>query len=241
MLTASQLEELYQERKLSQRQIAKLCGVDHTTIGDWLCKYGIPSRSLSEAARNRRYCKLKPNLEITPNFAYLLGIIWGDGHVCGEAGKYEVGVSCGNDVMANECLELLREVGLHPRKYYVDQSKYGSNFHGYYKVVAYSKKLAEWLKSLSLEGLRGLFKKDILIGNFWRGMFLAEGYVWRGRQLHIANTNKELLDWGKVVLETLGYHPTLYSRSYPKHPTWKPLYRLCLQRKAEVCRFLEET
>jgi len=44
------LENKYCEEKLNTYQIAELCEVDNTTIGNWLRKFSIPIRSYGEAA-----------------------------------------------------------------------------------------------------------------------------------------------------------------------------------------------
>jgi hypothetical protein len=183
---------------------------------------------------------LNPSLEMNPQLAYLLGILRGDGWVGGRASKFEISTST-DAALADEVVELFTQVGLHPRKRHIDQSKYCPNSRGYYKVTVYSKKMAEWLNTLSLDKLIEVLRGNLLLlRRFWEGMFEAEGYVYKQRQLHIANTNKELLQWGKSVLSNLGYHPTLYPRMYADHPNWKPLYRLCLYRKVEIREFLAE-
>lgn len=233
--TKDKLENLYWREGLTLAEISEY--LNCVNVKYWFNKFNIPRR------RAVPYKGKRPDIEWNENLALLLGIIWGDGYTYarhGKQGHHYLEVNTGQDEeLADLSCRLLENIKLHPQKYFVENKRYNAKWKGYWRVRVCSKPFVLWLQSLTPEIIiehldNGLAK------SFWKGMFLAEGYVWRHRKLSIANTNERLLQWGKTVLQGLGYHPTLFKRIYQKHPTWKPLYRLYLQRREEVSRFLQE-
>ncbi len=80
------------------------------------------------------------------------------------------------------------------------------------------------------------YSKDYWIG-YVSGFADGEGYV-GSKEITISNTVKQLLDHCQQGLTTLGIHSSLlgpYSNGRP----YKPIYRLRIQRKADVIRFAE--
>jgi DNA-binding transcriptional MerR regulator len=54
MIPARTLYELYWDRKMSQKNIAMRCGVNKSTVQEWMQKYGIAPRTKEDAYRLSR-------------------------------------------------------------------------------------------------------------------------------------------------------------------------------------------
>ena len=201
-------------------------------------------KSLLTKLKIAQSVSLQPSIGQTRDFCCLLGIIWGDGTIYSHSknGSHCLRICCGLDeTLADECVGLLQKIGLHPHKHLDDYFvKRHPTWKPIWGVTVYSKKFVEWLRELSLSKLQP-YLDDGLVKAFWQGMYKAEGYLalQRGRRsLYIANTNKELTEWGAKALSELGFHPKLYIVIQRKYPNWKPLYRIALLRQAEIEEFL---
>lgn len=176
-------------------------------------------------------------IEISESFAYLLGIIYGDGNVGNQHNGIRVFVGQ-NESFAETCLSLFRSIGLNPKKYI---EKHAPPRKPSIIVRTYSIRLTKWLcNNLQVSCLKGELKTSLHLKRFWQGLYRAEGYFNKRGQIQISNTDMELMKWGKQALENLGYHPTLRKIVHPTHPKWKPLYNVYLSRKAEAMSFLSD-
>lgn len=87
-----QLNELYHNQGLSLANIGAIYGVSRTAVSNWLKKYAIPRRSKSKARllalkkgkfEDKEYHDFDRRFfnEWSPSMAYLLGLVFADGHV----------------------------------------------------------------------------------------------------------------------------------------------------------------
>lgn len=92
MESRERLEEFYHNQGMSLADIGAVCGVSRMTVFNWLKEYNIPRRSKSKA----RFLALKKGKfedkeyhdfdrrffeDWSPSMAYLLGLVFADGHV----------------------------------------------------------------------------------------------------------------------------------------------------------------
>jgi len=186
---------------------------------------------------------LKPNLQMNKYLAYFVGAFLGDGSsfINKKNGSYCVRIYPGQlEEFGNKCADCLKNIGLNPHIYW-DKSgeKYG--YKPQLIVSCYSKKLVEWLRSLTLDKLYDLLHSDELKLEFLRGFADAEGAVhiqFRSLRLSISNTDKELIDFVAKLLDDLGFHYGIHAIT-PKNKKWKTLYAISLTRNDEVCKLLE--
>jgi len=98
-IAEAELRRLYEEEKLSQREVAKALGCSQTTVWSKMQEYGIQARSLAEAqiiAQGHAALSHDFNGDLKEK-AYLIGFCKGDGHVemCNENGL-TIKVECGS-------------------------------------------------------------------------------------------------------------------------------------------------
>ena len=86
------LEQMYLEERLSLREVGERCGVSGSAVQGWLKKSGIPTRSKSQARlialgkgkfEGMKLRKFDRGFfrKWSPEMAYLLGLVFADGHV----------------------------------------------------------------------------------------------------------------------------------------------------------------
>jgi hypothetical protein len=189
----------------------------------------------------------QPNLSISKELSYFIGAFLGDGYLsCNMKNQsYLIKIYAGLDKsFAEKCFNCLKTICLNPRMWFYKNKKY-MKWKGQWIVYVYSKKLYEYLKNLKIENLKNLLNSKELIYSFIIGFYDAEGCLpykkYRKNirlNLHIDNTNLELVNFVKELLFNLGFNPTLVCLIHKKKPNWKPLYRLSLYRQKEITKFL---
>ena len=183
------------------------------------------------------------NLNPSPELAYILGVIVGDGCVGeyikkwgGEEKKhYEIKLGVVDYKFAKRFASALRKIGLHPNLWKDKKVKKGrENEQKLWHVVAYSKTFVRFF--LSLKSDWDEFEKFVRScpkgkEMFLRGFYESEGHhgvytyhrgsgIQHVRKLHITNTNPDLIKITITFLRELGFHPyTIIEKR--EHLGWK--------------------
>lgn len=182
-------------------------------------------------------CKNVPNLTPSPDLAYVVGAILGDGWITRGKGnkKFWLCQAESKAKFAEEFAEAVRRIGLKP--YLIKVAKRGKEKEDQIWVGGCSMKFVEWLSKLTSQVLERMFTEREQILAFLRGFYESEGYVDNRGIVLICNTNKELMDLIHRWIVWLGFHPTM--RMYEEGRK-RPIYLITLNRKNEARRFLSE-
>jgi len=242
-----ELNDLYWGKKLTTAEIAKLKGVHRRTVSKWLKKLGIRARSQSEAfeiyfAKHEHWNKGKgirihPDLHMSTNLAYVLGVLKGDGWVSDVKSSWRIVLNQTREAFARSFEKALRNTGLNARTTVLRHK-------GLYVTRASSAEFAKWYKSLGLNQIEEmvLAKRDYEIA-FIRGFYESDGSNVIGKKgprggfrwsLQIVCKDYKLISMVQRILDRLGYNFALYSRSE------RELYLLQSWRKEENFIFLKE-
>lgn len=245
-LDSNQLQELYWNQRLGQREIAQKLGCTRKNITYWMKKLNIKVRSRPRATSLGRS---KPNLSLSPSLAYILGVLKGDATgACYPKWHYNVLQLIVNDkAFVNSFSNALRKIGLNPRVTTV--FRYGKNR---YVARGFSLIFVSWYKKLSLDEIEKIVTANAECSKeFIRGFYESEGHfgkyprqhinhIHRNWQLCVDHTNKKLLDLVRRLVKKLGFKFSLLGPYYRKNPRYKPEYRLnLLGGQGEIRRFLE--
>ena len=191
----------------------------------------------------RKKILLKPNLEMTENLAYLIGLLKGDGYVCCNGRTYRICLDNTNFTIANNCKKSLKEIGLNPFIYEIVPSN-GIGKQKQYRVLASSKEFYKWYKKLTCKKLRKLLTTNKKIFGFLRGFYEAEGSISKSRNsitISIYNTDMRLISLIKFLLEKINLNFHLngpYKNNRLGGYNSKLLYRVQTTNKNEVINFL---
>jgi len=249
-----ELWSLYWDKGLSTLEIARIYGVCHATVCNWMKEYNIESKSLSDAQNMRfkkevdREIKEKFNKPM-PELAYVLGVMLGDGSCYryrnirkGEVVGYHYEIRLGtvDYPFAEKFKKALEKIGLNAT-IRVKKSK-NKNWRDVYVATSYSRAFYEFYKSLSIEDV-----KRIITGfepYFVCGFYESEGSVVyhkvnRYLVIKISNTNHEIIKTiYDIVVNKFGIKCYLHvEKNRPGRR--KPLYRLRIQGNERCKRFLE--
>ena len=203
--------------------------------------------------------RLSVNLNPSPELAYILGVIVGDGCVgeytikCGDKTKkrYTVTLAVADYEFAKSFARALRKIGLHPHTWKDKKVRKGrKNEQKLWHTEANSKKFVRFF--LSLKSDWNEFEKFVRScpkgkEMFLRGFYESEGhhgvYVYRNgkgirhvKQLRLTNTNPNLIKITIAFLRELAFHPytTMEKR---RQFGWKDKITVCLPPR-EHRRFL---
>lgn len=204
MLNREELENLYWDRKLSLRQIARVKKRGYSTIKYWMRKYGIKRRDRVAALKLTFWGQKDVNLQQSPELAYILGVLKGDGSVWHSPSNrgYVIHLKTSSYFFAQSFTNALKQIGLNP----------SFRFNKYWHVNANSKTFYEWFKKLSLEELKSYTKN--FQADFIRGFYESEGLMWQNKNsgycLGLWNKNLELLSLAKDLLRELGFSFKIY-------------------------------
>lgn len=199
---------------------------------------------------------IQPNLDPSPELAYALGVICGDGWVAKHRHKsnggheYGIYLKVTDETFAKEFHKTLGRLGLHPRTRLFSPER--EKRKAVYKVVAYSVNFyrqyidggSDWIRYIAQQ-----FPVDFL-----RGFYESEGSLkkiarWDRRsplkfrlaysyRLAVSNTNKELLELTEELLSNQGIRLKLWGPYY-KGEKAKPLYHLSTNKQSDISHFLE--
>lgn len=228
------LIDLYWEKCLNTSQIAKKFKVSKSTIQVHMEKLGIQRRTTSEAQKGKKvtsktkkrisrklkqlhrdgkiqiwnegknWYKTKCKLTPSPELSYLLGVAYGDAKVTKYKANSQFAFSL--EVKDKEFAEKFREYALliidKKEAEGVWQSK-----RGYYGFSVYSRQLYDYLTNPLQEHKKVI---ELFPIQFIRGFFDSEGSVY-GYSISMCNTNQEVIEYVKQVLETIGIKTHLHS------------------------------
>jgi len=189
------LETLYIDERLTTQEIADEYGVSGDSIRTLLRKHGIPIRSNSEAHTR------DIDLTVTPTLAYIIGVYFGDGYCYTTREKdYTVGLYTASEEFAQSFRKALEKIGLNARVYN-GKGKREKDF----TAEAYSRKLALFLDSLSLQEVRGLLEGTELKKEFVKGIYESEGTLNRNKENKLAckiySTDGNLVSFVQNLIE----------------------------------------
>jgi len=197
----------------------------------------------------RKKVMLKPNLEMTENLAYVIGLLKGDGCVYRNERSFRICLDNCDIKIANNYFNSLKEIGLNPFICEIMPSN-GIGKQKMYRILAHSKEFYQWYKKLSLEKLKKLFDTKEKIIGFLRGFYEAEGSITRyvkfnkyvSTSIIINNTDLKLLRLIKSLLEKLNLNFRMngpYKNNRLGGYNSKLLYRVQTGSRINVFRFID--
>jgi len=179
--------------------------------------------------------KQYPNLEPSPELAYILGVIDGDGSVSGYD-YIQLGVK--DYAFAKEFESALKAIGLRPKVRPNDRWNKGlKRQQSQWRCYASSTVFVNWYRSLTQEQKEGVAKQFPI--EYLRGFFESEGsyninpdgsaYVW------FSSTNYELLIMVQRLLTAFGYKSRIHEYKHKTQLTDREVtcYRLSLLGSSE--------
>ncbi len=237
------LDNLYNNEKLSSTEIGHKLNISSETILYWLKKFDIKIRSISE--RNRIWIArkgnprlIKPKLLSSPELSYTLGVLLGDGCVSINEKKhrYVINLKVTDEKFANSFKNALEFINLNPNfctihpKPSIFNNKLIKSKKLIYQIHATSKIFSFWFKNLNLNDISEILYSENNIKEFIRGFYESEGSISKSRfAISICNTNIELLNFIKILLDKIGFNFNLRIYKYESF--------LCKNGK-EALRFL---
>lgn len=232
-LLNSRLNDLYWREGKSLAEIAKIEGVRPPSIHKAMERLGIAVRSYEEAH------VFKPNLEATPNLAYTLGVILGDGNTS-ENGIIRLRVT--DRKFAESFYQALTVLNLKPK--IITEVNGGLGKKPIHNSYAYSKRFVEWFKGLGIEGIRKIVLMNMENATtFVRGFYESEGGCSKVKVGNphpiIGNTNRELLGLVKEAIDMLGYSSNITGPYPSTAERYKDIYHLYISR-SQGYDFLDE-
>jgi len=188
--------------------MARECGVDWSTIWRWGRKHGIPLQ------KSDRGTKQYPNLEPSPELAYILGVIDGDGCVSGHNYIY---LGTKDYEFAQEFKKALKVVGL--RAKVTEQNYWNKDLKRQYfgwQCNASSIVFVRWYRGLTQE------QKEEIVSQFpeqyLKGFFESEGTYHIGTdgsvRVYFSNFDYDLLLMVQRLLTLLGYESNIYESKF---------------------------
>lgn len=230
------LHFLYWNLGMSLADIANIYDVYPSLVHHWFIVCNVPRRE------RLSFEHVAVNLSPSTDLIYILGVIFGDGNVKRKEHRVQLGVKSEN--FAQEFYEALKRIGFRPRlkqiNYWTTLPKGERFFAKQFRVYASSKEFHNWFLNLAFNDFRHLIlEKTEFQRAFIKGFYESEGSVRKCAGLNIYNTNKELIDMVKEILEVLDFNPTLNGPYTVKGlEKYKPFYCLYI-RKSEREQFLE--
>lgn len=234
-----QVSDLHITNRWSAYKIAQTLAMPYSTIRGWL------SSSPIKSPRGNFAPRIIPNLQPSPELAYLLGATLGDGWVGNSKTKWN-----GRIVLQATDLEFVQEYtrclkNILGREYPIVKKNWKDNprWKPFWRVTAHSCLLAEYLRQ-PLEAFNSLLQT--YPGDYLRGFFDAEGSAHQRQQngrpywiLSICNTKKALIDLPNRLLEDIGIIGHRYIKHREKDPSRKPLYIWYCEKRKYLYRFRE--
>lgn len=244
----SNLYQMYVEEKQSVYDISHVFGVAPSTVYRWVKESDVPTRDKITASKmglekHPHEPKYKPDLTPSPNLAYILGVLCGDGFTVSS--RYLIALQVTSKPFAENFYNALKGIGLNP-SLRSRPPKYGKELKPVHSTNAYSKTFIEWFKNLTLSDIQGVAEEQPkLEQEFIRGLYESEAYIGesktrgsaREKTLRIFNTNKALLEAAQAILLDLGINFKIYG-PYLRKP-YKALFYLGGSKRGKIERFLE--
>jgi len=196
------------EEGWSIRKMARECGVGWTTIRYWGDKLGIPLQKPDK--RNKQY----PDLSPSPELAYILGVIDGDGCVSGYD-RIQLGTK--DYEFAQEFRRALKVIGLRAN---VTKNDYWNKdlqrqYHGR-QCYAHSVVFVRWYNGLTQEQKEKIARQ--YPWGYLKGFYESEGSYYIGPNgdvnVRFSNLDYELLLMVQRLLTKLGYDSKNYETKF---------------------------
>lgn len=182
----------------------------------------------------------------TPDLAYVLGVLKGDGHVRRNGQSF--GLNCNDESFALAFIAALEKIGLRPKNKFYRQQWY---------VWDCNKDFADWYLGLDLAALEEYVESPEMARAFITGFYDSEGSLERtnhqkGYNHHAIvfwNSDRGLLELTQRLLAQCSLHSVLgLSHKQGRQSMYKGKtiisrkdgYRLGIYRQAHVDRFLRE-
>lgn len=215
------IRRLYKQG-LKQKEIADQVGISQQYVSRLMKKFGIKAKNHSE--RHRQLIDLTP----TPNLAYIVGALKGDGDVVDrpDSRHYFLRLRVASKPFAESFKKAVKKQGLHPNMWFTE-----NDHKGIYTVTAASQQFVRWYPKLNLT--KFLKNKKLQIA-FLRGFYEAEGGCYK-RTIGIYNTDIKLMDFIVSILKQWGFHPKTYLQTKNRKT---PYIQLNLHRRMEAEKFL---
>jgi len=214
------LKEQYWGEKKSTNEMAEMVDCDPETIRYWMIKYGIRRRTKSEYEKLRR---VKPDLSPSKPLSYILGVLLGDGAVR----KKGFTLIQNKEEFAESFADAIRSIGLDPKR---RVKEYHNNHWGRDKmpeVSAFSVNFCEWFRSLNLDKIEDIVtERKSFIKAFVRGLYESDGC--HSTTTGITNTDKDLLEMTRRLIQKIGFSSKIYDRK----TSWrgnKDIYQLLIR------------
>ncbi len=222
-INKDELLELYWGKLLSAVEIAKLFGCHEGNIRGLMRKYDISRRSASEKQLLRYKNKpdegrIHPNLEITENMAYILGVMEGDGYAYRNHSNYIIGLGVTSEKFAKSFFDALKKIGLNPHMGYKNVKKYNPNAKDQFSVTSNSKRFYSWHKQLSIQQIQNILERNQkYMRAFVRGFYESEGTLSMGKywRTKIYNSNEERISLAGKAIKSLGFNYAIRSHQRP--------------------------
>lgn len=245
-LDEQKIKELYLMKEVPPYKIAKVMNCDTVTIFNRLRKMNVKIRDYSESHLLKTYTGIKriKNVGLTPEKAYILGVLCGDGWIVSSERGYRIGLAVKDKDFAIKFTESIKKsygVECKIRKY-IPKNK---NWNVQYAVDLSSKLACENILSYGkFNCVDWRVPKQILdsddnkiIGYFLRGFYDSEGHVNAScYQLKASNTNWEGLKGVMVLLTKLDIHFITTCKKH-KDNKYKPCYELYITGSDSYKRF----
>jgi intein-encoded DNA endonuclease-like protein len=237
------LHQRYQVEGKSLHDIAKELSVSYPTVRYWMGKHNIRWRERNYAM----IIKMGKRFDVTKKatLSYILGVLLGDGYVySGKKHLIVLNVAERDKAFAMSFKKALEDVGLQPFELTIKPLK--PQHSPQIRITANSCFFVKWYKNLTMADIRSLvMESEETMISFIKGFYESEGCIseirkgrWKGLQINIANTKKELILLVKEILERLGFkHFKLLTQR-----EWNGtiLYGLMNWRQKEVKEFINK-
>jgi len=224
-VSKSEIEDLYVNQKLTLEQIAQKFGLkDSERVRNVLRHYGIERRGTNEGRL------IIVDLAPSPELAYVLGVMKGDGSVLGK-GTIKLGSI--DRIFVDEFEVKLKKIGFNTCYSFWKKSALNSKHKDIHFMQANSIQFVNWYKAQTLEDIQRFLQIPEMQLEFVRGFYESEGHHLKNpettRCLDFANSNPKLLHLIKVSLEKYGIRSRLYGPyQNKKYPHYKPMYQLSI-------------
>lgn len=213
----------------------------------------LPKQIEEKRIRNlRKRILIKPNLNMSEDLAYILGVLKGDGCVCkyrhNNIEKYRVALNVTDKNFALCFYKSLRKIGLNPSSCETMPSN-GIGKKRQYIVHAYSKILGMWYKKLTLEKLKKILDNENHIVFFLKGFYEAEGSLYLNKKnnknmcIRIFNSDESLLSFVKYLTDKIGFSFNFYGPYSNHFSTFanersRKMYNLNTSIRVDVLKFM---
>jgi intein-encoded DNA endonuclease-like protein len=178
--------------------------------------------------------------EVTEDLGYILGTVYGDGHVTTKQRRVILSVT--DKEFSLEFKRVLEKwsgfkARFFPRKLKPD--KYVKKRKLQYVVYIDSKEASEFLDNFDLNNFKKANEK--IKGAFLRGFFDSESSAHKKRGLSCYNTDYSLILISKELLNSLGITLTIQCRktNLGRFNSVKPCYKLYIAKKESIIKFYD--